>query len=412
MNSLIPIKPSLKHIKDYKNLTPQVVDEILQIADNLKGLRVVHLNATSLGGGVAEMLQSIIPIQRDIGLKSSWYVIPPNEEFFKITKQVHNFLQGKAGELTQKEKDIYIKYNRYIAKLVDQIETDILIVHDPQSAASISYLKNKPRICIWRCHIDMTAPNKSVWNFLSPHIKRYDHFVFSMPDFVPKEINQGTFSIICPVIDPLSVKNRLMSKKEAQTYIQKFGINVNKPLVTQVSRLDPWKDPKGVIDAYRSAKKEVPNIQLVLLTQMALDDPEGLLIYKQVRDYIGREEDITLLANLDDNDLAVNAFQTASTVMVQKSIREGFGLTITEAMWKGAVVVAGNVGGIRFQIQDGVNGFLVNSSDEAAEKIIFVLSHPEITEKISEVAHKTVEDKFLLTHDILRWLKLFKTLIS
>lgn len=401
-----------KSLDNYKKFVPEIVENIKKLAQPLKGLKIAHLNATSVGGGVAEMLRSEVALQNDIGFNSSWYVIPPNLEFFEVTKKIHNFLQGKEGNLKEYEKTVYLQYNKFIAQSLSQLipKPDILLIHDPQPLAALSFLSiNRPAFVLWRCHIDTSTPNKKVWQFLKPYLKYYDHLIYTLPEYVKGVFAaDGKISFITPVIDPLSPKNTPLTKNQAKLFIKKFKIDTAKPLVTQISRLDPWKDPLGVIDAYRLAKKEMPNLQLALVAQSATDDPEGEVLVNQVRDYINGESGIFLLVNLQDNDKTVNAFQTSSDVILQKSIREGFGLTITEAMWKGAVVIGGNVGGIKIQIQDGVNGFLVNNVPEAAEKIIYALKNPRVTEKVSKKAHQSMKEKFLLPHAILNYLKPLK----
>ncbi|MBI4035893.1 glycosyltransferase [Candidatus Daviesbacteria bacterium] len=413
---LLKVDCPSKSIDDYKKFVPEVVEKIKSLAKSLKGLKISHLNATSVGGGVAEMLRSEVAIQKDIGLDSAWYVIPPNFKFFEITKKIHNFLQGKKGDLSKKEKTIYLEYNKLIAQFVSKLSSkpDILLVHDPQPAASASFLNaGKLPYLLWRCHIDTSTPNKNVWQFLAKYLKYYDHFVYTLPEYVKDaSIAKNKVSFITPVIDPLSPKNMPMGKAQAKAYIHKFGIDTTKSLVTQVSRLDPWKDPLGVIDAYRLAKKEIPDLQLALIAQSANDDPEGEVLINKVKDCINGESGIFLLVNLPDNDQAINAFQTASNIVLQKSTREGFGLTVTEAMWKGAVVIGGNVGGIKLQIQDHVNGFLINTTPDAAERIIYVHKNPQIAEKISKKAHLSVKENFLLPHAILSYLKLFAALNS
>lgn len=406
----------LSNLSKYKVFAPEVIKEITQEAKLLKGIRIVHLNATSVGGGVAEMLRSEVPLQKDIGLDSSWYIIPPNNNFFEITKKIHNLLQGKSGKLTADEKKTYIQYKKFIARSLLNLnpKPDILLVHDPQPAAAVSFLNGgRPKLALWRCHIDTSSPNKSVWQFLTPYLKFYDHFIFTSNEYIHGDFPpQNQVSFITPVIDPLSSKNKLISKDKARKYIKRFGIDLGKPLVTQVSRLDPWKDPLGVIDAYRLAKNKFPDLQLALLAQSASDDPEGKKLFIQVKNYIKEEKGIFLLLNLSDNEMAVNAFQTASDVIVQKSIREGFSLAVTEAMWKGSVVVAGNVGGIKLQIKDGLNGFLVNSPFEASCKILQVLRSPRLRKKIAKNAHESVKNQFLLPYATLSYLKLFKSLLK
>ncbi|MCR4305545.1 MAG: glycosyltransferase [Candidatus Daviesbacteria bacterium] len=405
-----------RQLDKYRVFAPQVVEEIREISRSLQGLKVVHLNATAVGGGVAEMLRSEVSLQQDIGLDSSWFVIPSNKDFFKVTKKIHNLLQGQPGRLESREEETYLQVNRSIAGFLSNFrpQPDILLVHDPQPAPAVSFLGlNKPEFVLWRCHIDTTSPNKEMWEFLSPFLNFYDHYIFTLSEYIQEGIfSPDDLSIITPVIDPLSPKNMLMGKKEAKDYIGKLGIDTSKPLVTQVSRLDLWKDPLGVIDAYRLAKLKYSDLQLALVAQSANDDPEGEKLRAEVENYINGEKGIFLMVNLPENDRVVNAFQTASDIILQKSIREGFSLTVTEAMWKGVVVIGGNVGGIKAQIQDGVNGFLVNSIEETAERIIHVLDHLHIRENIGKYAHESVRSKFLLPHATLKFLKLFEKMLK
>lgn len=401
-----------KRLEDYSDITPKAVKEIKKLAEKLNGVSIAHVNATAVGGGVAEMLRSEVPLQKDIGLKSDWYVIPPNDDFFEVTKSIHNFMQGKPGNLTKGQKKLYLEYNQYIGELLSEIEADIFLIHDPQPAAAVKFMKKRPKLAIWRCHIDTSHPNKQVWDFLRPYLEGYDHYVFTLPQYTNDEFDKDDVSFITPVIDPLNVKNKSMGKKAAKKYLERLGIDTSKPLITQVSRLDPWKDPEGVIEAYRQAKKEIPDLQLALVAQMADDDPEGVIVHNQIKKYIGGDEDIYLMVNLDENDQAVNAFQVGSDIVLQKSIREGFGLTVTEAMWKGAVVIGGNVGGIKLQIEDGVSGYLVDSSKEAAKRIVELINDPKKLEKMSKEARSSVKEKFLVPHKKLNYLRLFDRLLS
>lgn len=406
------IKSPPKHLVDYKQITPEAVQEIKKLSKQLKGLRVTHINATSVGGGVAEMLRFIVPLQNDIGLNSKWFVIPPNEKFFTATKEIHNLLQGKKGYFPHELRDAYIRYSHHLAEKLAKIKTDILIIHDPQPVAAFHFLKSPiAKAAIWRCHIDTSQPNKQAWNFFIPFLKGFDHFIFTVPRFTNHDFPHEKVSITSPVIDPLADKNIPMDKDQARLFIQKYGIDTTKPLITQISRFDPWKDPEGVIDAYFLAKKQFPQLQLAMVAQMSVDDPEGAKIYERIKKYIEGEKGIFLLVNLDDNDLAVNAFQVASDIIIQKSIKEGFGLTVTEAMFKGATVIGGNVGGIKLQIDDGKNGFLVNSAAETAQKIVYLLKNPKLKEKIGLAAHESARKKFLVPNKILFYLKLFKQLL-
>jgi len=339
-NPLKQVHYRSRKFDDYLRLTPEVVNKAKQIARSLQGLRITHLNATALGGGVAEMLRCIVPLEKDLGLKSKWLVIPPDESFFEITKKIHNLMQGQPGNLTKKEREIYLSYNQKIAKWLLKKPTDILIIHDPQPATVLKYLgKRKPPVSIWRCHIDTACPNRKMWHFLRPYLEPYDHYVFTTNKCANGDFPKNKLSFITPVIDVYSLKNIKSSVGEARFYLKRFGIDIKRPLLTQISRLDPWKDPVGVIDAYRLAKEKIPELQLALVAQMSIDDPEAKIVQKKIERYVGNDPDIFLLINLPKNDVAVNAFQTASNIILQKSIREGFGLTVTEAMWKGAVVI-------------------------------------------------------------------------
>lgn len=414
LNGLHKISPSLRSISDYEQFNPALIREMRNTASQLKGLRVFHLNATALGGGVAEMLYGEVGLEQSLGINASWFVLPPDPVFFEITKKIHNFLQGEKGNLSMGEQMYYIEYNRVIAQSLLKLypPPDVLIIHDPQPAAAASFMGAQlPKTVIWRSHIDTSSPNPAVFKFILPFLKFYSHYIFTMPEYVHGDLPSDKISFIAPVIDPLSEKNRLMDIDRAKDHIRQFGIDMDKPLITQVSRLDPWKDPLGVIDAYRLAKKTLPDLQLVLLAQTADDDPEGRVIAGKVKEHIGGEKGIFLLTDVSDNDRTVNAFQTASDIIIQKSIREGFGLTVTEAMWKGAAVIASSAGGIKLQIKDGVSGFLVNSVEEAAEKILFVLKNPGIKKRISQKAHLSVKNNFLLPHLVLKHLKLFKRLL-
>lgn len=407
-NSLINVKVEPRHLDDYQEFTPQTIQNIRQITKNLQGLSVTHLNATAVGGGVAEMLKSVVPLQRDAGLDANWLVLPPNDDFFEVTKKLHNFLQGKDGKLLVEDLEVYENYNKQIAELVDDLETDVLIVHDPQPAAALSYLtEEKPELVIWRCHIDTSQPNEQVWEIFKKYWEPYDHYIFTMKEYAHQFFPKDRLSLITPVIDPLSAKNKAMQINEAKTYLRQFDFDPYKPFITQVSRFDPWKDPLGVIDAYEIAKMDIPDLQLILAAQMADDDPEGEVIYKEVKDYAQGKDDIYFIVNFQDNELLVNALQVASTAVLQKSIREGFGLTVTEAMWKSNVVIGGNVGGIKLQIDDGVSGYLVNSPQEAAEKIVYICQNLEVKDKMSKVAHEKVKNNFLMPHLVLNQLKIF-----
>ena len=392
-----------KSIDEYKNIVEN--DKILEIKDKakkMKDLKVLHFNSTSFGGGVAEMLHSLVPLMKDIGIDAEWKVMDAEDDFFEVTKTIHNGLQGMEVDLTEKMKKIYLETNKKNSDLGDY---DIFIIHDPQPVAVIKF-KERGK-WVWRCHIDTSKSNRKFVEFLKPYISEYDASIFTIKEF-GNNIYDGKRFYIAPSIDPLSEKNRNLKEKDIENVLSKYKIDMDIPIITQVSRFDPWKDPMGVIEAYRYVKKKIPS-QLILIGSMANDDPEGLYYYKKIKKYAKNERDIILLTNLDD--IEVNAFQRASDIVVQKSLREGFGLTVTEAMWKEKPVVATKVGGIPLQIEDGKNGFLVNDTRECAEKIIYLLKNKEKAEEIGEKARKTVKDKFLITRHILDYLRLMEELM-
>ena len=392
-----------KSIDEYKNIVGnEKISEIKEKTKGMKGLKVLHFNSTSFGGGGAEMLHSLVPLMKDIGIDAEWKVMDAEDDFFEVTKTIHNGLQGMEVDLTEKMKKIYLETNKKNSDLGDY---DIFIIHDPQPVAVIKF-KERGK-WVWRCHIDTSKSNRKFVEFLKPYISEYDASIFTIKEF-GNNIYDGKRFYIAPSIDPLSEKNRNLKEKDIENVLSKYKIDMDIPIITQVSRFDPWKDPMGVIEAYRYVKKKIPS-QLILIGSMANDDPEGLYYYKKIKKYAKNERDIILLTNLDD--IEVNAFQRASDIVVQKSLREGFGLTVTEAMWKEKPVVATKVGGIPLQIEDGKNGFLVNDTRECAEKIIYLLKNKEKAEEIGEKARKTVKDKFLITRHILDYLRLMEELM-
>jgi trehalose synthase len=398
---------SFHQYKDF--ISKDLYEQIVVLAKGLRGLSVVHVNATARGGGVVEILEGLVPILNDLGIDTSWYVIEAEENFFQVTKFLHNALQGKRGYLTCAQKKIYLSQSRKTAQEMAKIVGDIWVIHDPQPAATIQYLNGAIKPAIWRCHLDLSSPNINVWHYLLQFALQYDRFVFTLPEYIPCDLPKEKVFTSYPTIDPLSEKNKFMTQTEAAKVISIFGIDTNRPLVTQVSRFDPWKDPLGVIEAYRIVKKKIPKLQLALVGEMATDDPEGERIYKIALKKAVADPDIYLLV-LPHSDLVINAFQTGSSVIVQKSIREGFGLTVTEAMWKGKAVIGGNIGGIRMQIDDGKNGFLVNNPAECAEKIVKLVRSQELREKLGSKAKEKVKENFLLPHKVFKWLLIFHDL--
>lgn len=407
------VKTDLKSYQDYQEIIDTNTKAQLDyFANKLQGKKIAMVNATSFGGGVAEILHSFVPLALDMGLNIDWWVIKGTDEFYNVTKSFHNCLQGQEGQLSAEAKEIYLKYNQMNAARVDEWNYDFIVIHDPQPAALIEYLKAKEGAkWIWRCHIDTSTPNPEYWNFLYQYIKQYDACVFTMEEFVKEHELLRNLTFITPSIDPLSPKNIKLEEEEAQRIIVRFGVDIHRPLISQISRFDPWKDPLGVIDVYKIVKKELPSVQLTLVGSMASDDPEGWdYLYRTLR-RAGEDYDIKVITNFNGvSNKEVNAFQTVSDVLLQKSIREGFGLTVSEGLWKGTPVIGGNVGGIKYQIKDGVTGYLVETVEECAEKVLRLLRNPNLAQEMMEAGQERVRRHFLITTNILNYLKLFDKL--
>ncbi|GIW07453.1 MAG: glycosyl transferase family 1 [Dehalococcoidia bacterium] len=388
------------------------VAQLRALAAPLRGARVLHLNATPYGGGVAEILRSEIPLLRDLGLAADWKLITGDEAFFSVTKAMHNGLQGAGRELTAAEQETYLANATRNARLLEE-QYDLIIVHDPQPLALLELHGKGAAQWIWRCHIDTSEPNPQVWGFLRPYLVGYDAAVFTLGGFVPPDFPVGRVEIIPPAIDPESPKNIELGAGLARRVLQWIGVEVDKPLVTQVSRFDPWKDPLGVIAAYRLVKAEVPDLQLALVGSMALDDPEGWDVYRQIRDAARLDPSIHLFTNLTGvGNVEVNAFQRLSDVVIQKSLREGFGLVVSETLWKGTPVVAGRAGGIPLQLQGAAGGFLVDSVEACAERTLWLLRHPDHGRALAERGRDLVRERFLLTRLIADELRLYGSLLG
>nr|HID14542.1 glycosyltransferase [Anaerolineae bacterium] len=398
-----------KYLADYCPIVgDDVIAEIRALAEPLRGARVVHVNATAFGGGVAEMLPTLVPLMCDVGLDAEWQVIEGEDEFFNVTKACHNGLQGMDIPFTEEMKAVWRRYNEMNAARFEG-EYDFVVVHDPQPAGLLRYHGRKAgEHWAWRSHIDTSHPNPAYWDFFAPYIAEYDAGIFTMEQYVGPGVAFEHLAVITPTIDPLSPKNRPMAQDRAREIVARFGVDVSRPLITQVSRFDPWKDPLGVIDAYRIVKEQVPEVQLALIGSMAADDPEGWYYLDKTIRHAGEDDDIHILHNFHGvGGLEVGAFQTASDVVVQKSTREGFGLVVTEALWKGKPVVGGNAGGIPLQVIDGQTGFLVDSAAECGEKALYLLRHPEETARMGAAAREHVRRNFLVTRHLADYLNLF-----
>jgi trehalose synthase len=400
-----------KALADYATIASRgLMDQIRALAEPLAGRRVLHLSATAFGGGVAEILYTLVPLMRDAGLETEWHVIHGQDEFFDVTKTIHNALQGSPQGLTGDQEEIYRRYDRDNAEALSG-DWDYVIVHDAQPAAMIEDARAAAKHWIWRCHIDLSTPNPGVLDFLRPWLERYDAAVYHRRQYVPEGGDLARAYVWPPAIDPLAPKNMALSPEDAAYIVDQFGIDVERPLVTQVSRFDPWKDPVGVIEAWREVRAEHPGIQLALVGSMAHDDPEGWDYYNRTVDSAEGDPDIFILSNLNNvGSVEVNAFQVHSAALVQKSVREGFGLTVTEALWKGRPVVAGRVGGIIDQIDDGETGFLVESVDECAEALRRVLADPPAARRMALSGKEFVRRHYLTPRLLRDWLALFNRL--
>jgi len=383
------------------------VEKIKMLAEKISNASVCHVNTTSFGGGVAEILHRLVPLMRDVGLKADWKVIKGADEFFIVTKTIHNALQGMKISLTKEMRNVYLRFNEKNAEMLN-LDYDYVVIHDSQPLAIMKYYRKKIRKRVWRCHIDLSEPNQEFMDFLTPFIKLYDASIFTMKQYVKKSMRIKNPTIIPPSIDPLSDKNKPLSENRVLSILEKYDVKPDSPIITQVARFDPWKDPMGVIDVYQMIKKRIPKVQLLLIASMAHDDPEGWVYYEKTARHAGEDYNIHLLTDLVGvKDLEVNAFQRASDVVLQKSTREGFGLSVTEALWKGVPVIGGDVGGIPLQIVDGVTGFLVKTVKEATEKTLYLLKHPEKAKEMGEKGREHILRNFLITRHLKDYLNLF-----
>jgi len=354
-----------------------------------------------------------VPLMADVGLKAHWQVILGREEFFNVTKLMHNSLQGDEQSISDEQWEVFEAYNLTNAQGLDG-DWDVIIVHDPQPAGLMANARDRAEHWIWRCHIDLSAPNPATLGRLLPLIRDYDASVWHLEQYVPDGFGanaDGKVHIVPPAIDPLSPKNMALSPDDAAFVCEQFGIDVERPLICQVSRFDPWKDPIGVIDAYRMVTEEMPEVQLALVGSMATDDPEGWEFFQETFRHADGDPDIKILNNLNNvGAIEVNAFQSQADLCMQKSIREGFGLTVTEALWKGRPMIAGDVGGIPLQITDGVSGYLVSSSEEAAKRTTEVLSDPELAKRVGKAGKEHAREHFLTPRLLRDWLRMFSNL--
>ncbi|MDQ3804156.1 MAG: glycosyltransferase [Acidobacteriota bacterium] len=388
-------------VEDYERFVgAEAVERILAKAAPLRDAHVVHINSTYYGGGVAEILLSLTLLMNNLGVRAGWRIIQGPPDFFGITKKMHNGLQGGRIQLTEQKRHIYEETICENA-IRNHLDHDLVVIHDPQPLPLIEHYKRRGP-WIWRCHIDLSNPDRALWDYLVKFVEQYDAVVLSIEEYRQRLKTPQVFFM--PAIDPFSIKNRELSEREVDERLDHYGITRDLPLIVQVSRFDRWKDPEGVIRAYKLARREV-DCTLVLLGNLATDDPEGEQVYHSL---LGEREERIIILSREDTAL-VNALQSRAAVVLQKSLREGFGLTVAEAMWKGTPVIGGNVGGIRHQIEDGANGFLVSSVEEAAARIVQLLKDDRLREQMGQLARETVRKNFLLTRYLEQHLDLYNS---
>ncbi len=399
-------------LNDYRPIVgDKIISEIYRLARDLYGAKVLHINSTYYGGGVAEMLYTLVPLLNDAGISADWRILRGSEDFFTITKKFHNALQGDSINLSEMKKNVYISTNEDFSSYCE-IDHDAVIVHDPQPLPLVRFYK-KRQPWIWRCHVDLSHPNQDLWHFLTDFILRYDAVIVSA-EYYRKEDLPVEQKVIAPVIDPLTAKNKMLPHALIHKMLKKFDIPSDKPLITQISRFDKWKDPLGVVEAFKLIRRKADS-RLVLCGSMAADDPEGWDIYDSVKSKAkALIESGDVILSTTEHNVLVNALQRSSAVVIQNSTREGFGLTVTEALWKGKPVVATNVGGIPLQIVDGESGFLVEpeNSEQLAQRTLEILQHPEMGKHLGERGREDVRQKFLITRMVYDDLKLLREMIG
>lgn len=395
-----------------KIIGQESVEKIKSLAERLAGSKIIHINSTRYGGGVAEILQNLVPLAESLDLKVSWQVLNGTAEFYDVTKKFHNALQGMNISLSDSMRNEYIRVNKQFFESVS-LDSDLIFIHDPQPLPLIEFNHKKSNKFLWRCHIDLTNANNTYWNYIMQFIEKYDVLVFSLEKYVREDVRHKRILIVPPSIDPLADKNKHLSPDEILHYLNRFDIDPECPIMTQVARFDYWKDPLGVIDCYNIARKKLPKLQLLLIGSFSQDDPEGEEWYTKTIEKAKNSKEIHVLTDRDEvRDLEVNAFQRASSVVIQKSIREGFGLSVTEALWKGIPVVATRVGGIPLQVIDNVTGFLVNSTEEAAEKIVHLIKHQYLARILGMEGKEHIQRNFLITRQLQDYLRIHLEVIE
>ncbi len=395
-------------IEDYREVVgDEVINRLREKAEPLQGKYITNINAVSSGGGVAEILNTLVLLMNDLGIKVGWRILKGNQSFFDITKTFHNSLQGEKVELTDRMKKTYEDESLRNATMTHFMHHDLVVVHDPQPLAMIDQVQKK-QPWVWRCHIDLTKPYEDTWNYLSPYIDMYDGYIVSMNNYLKEDI-EIPHHIIYPSIDPLSDKNKELSSQEAENLLRENSIHLDKPIITQISRFDKWKDPLGVMRMYQRVK-EVEDCQLVLMGDMPADDPEGQEVFLKVKQKAEELNDVTTITKRDD--LLVNALQKMSHVVLQNSRREGFGLTVSEALWKKTPVVARDTGGITLQVKDGETGYLIENEDEGVDRLLELLRDKNLRRRLGDNGHQHVKKNFLITRQVEDYLDLYNNYID
>jgi len=397
-----------RRILEYKEIIgSQKINELLNLAETLGNIKVAHVNSTAYGGGVAEILYNLVSLMRDVGVDTEWFVIEAPSEFFKITKKIHHGLQGMGVEISVEEKKFYMNVLKENLSGID-LAKDIIVIHDPQPLGLRTLAEQSFGKWVWRCHIDLSTSYRPVWDFVREMLRKYDASIFHMKEFVHPDTPTPKVFTMPPSIDPLSPKNRELSETEVLRVLERFGINPEKPILTQVGRFDPWKDPFAAIDVYRKVKEKIGDAQLLLITAMPTDDPDGLIYLEKICRRIGEDPNVFILTDYKGvRALEVNAFQRATTVALQMSLREGFGLSVTEALWKKVPVVARPAGGIKLQVIDGVTGYLARDVDEAAKYVVHLIRNPKVRKELGENGHRHVKENFIITKHLENYLKIF-----
>jgi trehalose synthase len=407
----VPVS-DIRRVDDYREAAgDEAVDRLRKAAAPLKGSRLVHLSSTSFGGGVAELLHTQVPLLQDLGIDAQWRLLEGSDEFFAVTKLIHNGLQGGGEPWSAAMEQTYLERVASNAERWED-DADFVFVHDPQPLALLTFVDERAPHngrWIWRCHIEVTHPMEAIWAFLEPHARRFDATVVTLEEYTLPEM--PAVSVIAPSIDPLSPKNTSLDPEAVLEIMSAYGVDTERPIVTQISRFDPWKDPVGVIEAFRLARERRADMQLILAGSMAHDDPEAWHLLELTQEQRADDSDIHILTNLQEvGPVAINAFQRASDVVIQKSIREGFGLTASEAMWKERAMIVGNVGGLRIQVEDGVSGYLVDSVEECADRILDLVGQPELRASMGRAGRDRVRDRFLTVRELTDYLDLVGSL--